>query len=221
MRATINQQFWQEHGSNQSAELFNRSLDIQEDSANTLNISEDNMSGDHRGFYDPNDLEVEVITPKIYARRNRIDIHKHNFIYMKLRNQEGSYMVVLDFVETPFGMRPYFQCPNCKTRRQKLFRPPNYAVFACNQCWRASDVMRYACNLRKGEHAWETFAKEAHRANRYEKMLCQKPRPRGSRRRRIEGLLLKHLNAAEDGREKYIFELLRKAAAIDDDAAFL
>jgi hypothetical protein len=49
---------------------------------------------------------------------------------------EYSYRVPLDYTEPHFGgVRPWFVCPSCGTRRGKLYLPPRQEVFACRECY--------------------------------------------------------------------------------------
>lgn len=46
------------------------------------------------------------------------------------------YRVPLDYTEPNFGgVRPWFRCPECETRREKLHRPPTAERFACRECF--------------------------------------------------------------------------------------
>ena len=45
------------------------------------------------------------------------------------------YRVPVAYTEPHFGgVRPWFSCPSCGTRREKLYLPPGGEVFACREC---------------------------------------------------------------------------------------
>jgi hypothetical protein len=46
------------------------------------------------------------------------------------------YRVPFDYTEPNFGgVRPWFMCPECGTRREKIHRPPTAERFACRECF--------------------------------------------------------------------------------------
>ena len=48
---------------------------------------------------------------------------------------ERDYLVRFDYTEPNYGgVRPWFRCPECGTRRQKLCLPPGGYRFACRDC---------------------------------------------------------------------------------------
>lgn len=50
--------------------------------------------------------------------------------------REYEYRVALDYTECNFGgVRPWFRCPQCGTRRGKLYLPPRRERFACRECY--------------------------------------------------------------------------------------
>lgn len=50
--------------------------------------------------------------------------------------QRHEYRVPLEYTEPNFGgVRPWFTCPNCGTRRRKLYLPPRAERFACRECY--------------------------------------------------------------------------------------
>jgi len=49
---------------------------------------------------------------------------------------EYDYRVPLDYTECHFGgFRPWFRCPDCKERIEKLHMPPGSYRFACRECY--------------------------------------------------------------------------------------
>lgn len=49
---------------------------------------------------------------------------------------EYEYRIPFDFTEPNFGgVRVWFQCPRCGTRRGKLYLPPGRERFACRECY--------------------------------------------------------------------------------------
>lgn len=46
------------------------------------------------------------------------------------------YRVPVEYTEPHFGgVRPWFACPGCGSRRRKLYLPPRREVFACRECY--------------------------------------------------------------------------------------
>jgi hypothetical protein len=46
------------------------------------------------------------------------------------------YHVPVEYTEPHFGgVRPWFACPGCGSRRRKLYLPPRREVFACRECY--------------------------------------------------------------------------------------
>lgn len=50
--------------------------------------------------------------------------------------QRHEYRVPIEYTEPNFGgVRPWFNCPSCGTRRRKLYLPPRAEKFACRECY--------------------------------------------------------------------------------------
>lgn len=48
---------------------------------------------------------------------------------------EYEYRVLVEYTEPHLGgVRPWFRCPSCGTRREKLYLPPRREKFACREC---------------------------------------------------------------------------------------
>ena len=93
---------------------------------------------------DPNNDDANYIgwrtegirEPDGEERADRVRFRYTTTHYPSEESTTVDYVVRFDYTEPNFGgVRPWFMCPECGTRREKIHRPPTAERFACRECF--------------------------------------------------------------------------------------